>query len=58
MIQYKSFTFRSVCFLFLSMCCVHISLEFKCRPRYFAVGDCGITVLFMCNSESILRHIL
>jgi hypothetical protein len=45
-----SFTFRSVCFLFLSICCVHISLESKCKPRYFAVGDCGITVLFMCTA--------
>jgi hypothetical protein len=48
--QYKCFTFRSVGFLFLAKCSFHISLESKCRPRYFAVGDCGITVLFMCTA--------
>jgi hypothetical protein len=43
MIQYKTFTFRSICFFFFfwSVCCVHVSLESKCRPRYFAVGDRG-----------------
>jgi hypothetical protein len=45
MIQYKSFTLRSICFLFLSICCVHVSLESKCWPKYFAVGDYGLTVL-------------
>jgi hypothetical protein len=48
MIQYKSLTFRSICFL--SICCVHVSLKSQCRPRYFAVGDCGIAVLFMCTA--------
>jgi hypothetical protein len=47
MAQYKSFTFRSTSLLFWAVCCAHVSLEFKCRARYFAVGDCGITVLFM-----------
>jgi hypothetical protein len=47
MTQYKSFTFRSICFLFLAKCSAHVSRESKCRPRYFAVGDCGITVLCM-----------
>jgi hypothetical protein len=48
--QYKSFTFRSICCLFLAICCAHVSLESKCRPMYFTVGDCGITVLFMCTA--------
>jgi hypothetical protein len=58
MTQYKCFTFRSICFLFFflsfffffAICYGHVSLESKCRPRYFAVGDCGITVLFMCTA--------
>jgi hypothetical protein len=50
MTQYKSFTFRSICFLFLAKCCARVRLESKCRPRYFAVGDCGITVLYMLTT--------
>jgi hypothetical protein len=50
MAQYKYISFRSICFLFLAECCAHVSLESKCRPRYFAVSDGGITVLFMCTA--------
>jgi hypothetical protein len=32
------------------MCSVYFSLESKCRPRYLAVGNCRITVLFMCTT--------
>jgi hypothetical protein len=35
MIQYKSFTFKSICILFfLAICCFHVSLESKWNPRY------------------------
>jgi hypothetical protein len=40
-------------FSFLSICCVQVCLEFKCRPRYFAVNDCGVTVLFMCDDTKL-----
>jgi hypothetical protein len=38
-------------FYFLTIYCAHVSLESKCRPRYSAVGDCGITVLFMWTTR-------
>jgi hypothetical protein len=55
MIQYKYFTFRSIFsfFFFLAKCCAHVSLESKCRPRYFTGGDCGVTVLFMCTAGQV-----
>jgi hypothetical protein len=53
MTQNKAFTFRSICFLFLAKCCAHVSLESKCRPRYFAVGDCGITVKYV---DEVQKH--
>jgi hypothetical protein len=46
-IQYRSFTFRSIRFLFLTLCCLQVSLESKCRPRYFAVDDCGMRALLL-----------
>jgi phosphatidylserine synthase len=49
MIQYKSFTFKSICFLFLAICCCHVSLESKWIPRYLTVDDCGSAVLFRYN---------
>jgi hypothetical protein len=46
MIQYKSFTFKSICFLFLAICCFHVSLESKWNPRYLTLDDCGSAVMF------------
>jgi hypothetical protein len=45
-IQYMSFTLESICFLFLAICCFHVSLESKWSPRYFTVDHCGSAVLF------------
>jgi hypothetical protein len=47
MTQYKSFTFRSVCFV-LPVCCVHVSLESKCSPRYSQLVI--VELLFMCTA--------
>ena len=47
-LQLKSFTFRSVCFLFLTMCSFNVSLLSKCIPKYFVLGAGGIEILFRC----------
>ena len=45
--QFTSFTFKSICFLFLLICSFQFSLQSKCSPRYFTDSVFGMMVWLM-----------
>jgi hypothetical protein len=51
MIQYMSFSFKSICFLFLAICLFYVSLKSEWNLRYFTVDDCGSAVLFRLRED-------
>jgi len=45
--QWISFVFKSICFLFLSMCSSQFNLQSKCSPGYFTASVWGTMVWLM-----------
>ena len=45
--QYNSFTLSSICFLFITMWSLQLSLWSKCIPRYFVTAAIGISKLLI-----------
>ena len=44
---HNSFTLSSICFLFITMWSLHLSLWSKCMPRYFVTAAIGISTLLI-----------
>ena len=45
-----SFVFKSICFLFLTMCSFQFNPQSKCSPRYFATSVWGMIVWLMLTA--------
>ena len=43
--QYSCLKFRSICFLFFTMCSFQVSFLSICIPKYLTDGDSGINML-------------
>jgi len=43
--QVISFAFKSICFLFLSMCSFQFNLQSKCSPEYFTANVWGMILV-------------
>jgi hypothetical protein len=48
--QLISFAFKSICFLFLSMCSFQFNLQSKCSPGYFTANVGGMIVWLMLTA--------
>ena len=48
--QSISFVFKSICFLFLTMCSFQFNLQSKCNPRYFTTTVWGMIFWLMLTA--------